>query len=141
MRASNSILNFWKRLRNGEISAEINVFRFFRGKNGADLIEKCPKDILKIKFPKEKITNKSWSPTNFFKILPWRKKQVFNKYFSLLFFGKIMFSFFDWFDWTDLIEPIWLKKEFDWKNGADLIEKCPKDILKMKFPKEKIKNK
>ena len=34
MRALNSILNLWKRLRNGEISVENNVLRFFRGKIG-----------------------------------------------------------------------------------------------------------
>ena len=54
MRALNSILNFWKRLRNGDFSAETNVFRFFRGQNGADLIEKCQKQILENQISKRK---------------------------------------------------------------------------------------
>ena len=81
MRALNSILNFWKRLRNGEISTEINGLRCFRGKNEADLIEKCPKTNLENQISKRK--NKKQINTGAQrkkkKKLPWRK--ILNKYF------------------------------------------------------------
>ena len=69
MRALNSILNFWKRLRNGEISAKNNVLRFFRGK----IDWKMSKTNLENQFSKRK--NKKQINTG-----AQRKKKKLNKY-------------------------------------------------------------